>query len=60
MFPSDDPLLESYQKAKRIFDGNEVVMAVYVDEGLLAPMAGIERLADVRRALAAVPASVTP
>ncbi|MEE8451856.1 MAG: hypothetical protein V3R99_08075 [Thermoguttaceae bacterium] len=37
MFAPDDPLLEPYAKLKRTFGGNEIVLAVYVDEDLLHP-----------------------
>ena len=50
MFASDDPLLGPYLKLKRTFGGNEIVLAVYADDGLLAPDAdGIRRLAEVRQ-----------
>ncbi len=56
MFAPDDPLLEPYKKLKRIFGGNEVVGAVYVDEHLLARDGdGIQRLSALRKELEAVP-----
>ena len=56
MFAPGDPLLEPYLKLKRTFGGNEIVLAVYADEDLLAPDAGgIRRLAEVRRKLNDVP-----
>src|SRR6266568_1919707 len=48
MFASDDPLLPPYQRLKRDFGGNEIVMAVYQDEHLLDPDgSGIQRLRSV-------------
>src|SRR5262245_10283037 len=48
MFAPDDPLLPPYQRLKRDFGGNEVVMAVYHDEHLLDPDgSGILRLAEI-------------
>jgi len=56
MFARDDPLLVPYQKLKRTFGGNEIVLAVYRDEGLLAPdRSGLRRLAQVSQCLEAVP-----
>jgi len=56
MFAPEDPLLVPYKRLKRTFGGNEIVLAVYVDEGLLHPEGqGIGRLADVSRRLKAVP-----
>lgn len=55
MFAPDDPLLVPYEKLKRSFGGNEIVVAVYLDEELLHPDGrGIERLAQVRARLEAV------
>jgi uncharacterized protein len=48
MFAPNDPLLAPYQRLKRDFGGNEVVMAVYRDEQLLAPDgSGLARLAEI-------------
>src|SRR5687768_8158225 len=48
MFAADDPLLVPYQRLKSQFGGNEVVLAVYRDEQLLAADGrGIERLAKI-------------
>ncbi len=56
MFAADDPVLEPYRRLKRTFGGNEVVLAVYADDRLLAPDGrGMARLAEVSRALASVP-----
>ena len=56
MFAPDDPLLGPYARLKRAFGGNEIVLAVYVDEELLHPDGrGIERLAEVSRKLDSVP-----
>ena len=50
MFAADDPLLVPYQRLKSQFGGNEVVLAVYRDEQLLAADGrGIERLAEISR-----------
>ena len=56
MFARDDPLLEPYEKLKRTFGGNEVVVAVYRDENLFAPDgSGIRRVAELSRKLERVP-----
>jgi len=56
MFAADDPLLEPYRKLKRVFGGNEVVLAVFVDPQLLDPnKTGIRRLAGIRQRLEQVP-----
>ncbi len=56
LFAPDDPLLKPYGQLKRTFGGNEVVMAVYVDPGLMAAdLSGIRRLADVAKRCEAVP-----
>jgi len=56
MFAPDDPLLGPYARLKRAFGGNEIVLAVYVDEELLHPDGrGIERLAKVSQRLDSVP-----
>src|SRR5215471_12962165 len=48
MFAPNNPLLPPYQRLKRDFGGNEVVMAVYRDEHLLDPDGGgIRRLAEI-------------
>src|SRR3954470_11178825 len=50
MFAASDPLLPPYQRLKRDFGGNEIVLAVYQDEHLLnADGSGIERLAKISR-----------
>jgi predicted RND superfamily exporter protein len=55
MFAPDDPLLGPYEKLKRTFGGNEIVVAVYVDDELLHPDGrGLKRLADVSSRLKAV------
>ena len=55
MFPADSPLLASYQKLKRTFGGNEIVLAVYQDPDLFATNGvGIRRVADVARRLGQV------
>jgi len=56
MFAPEDPLLDPYRKLKRTFGGNEVVVAVYVDDRLFdRDGEGIERLSAVREKLEAVP-----
>jgi predicted RND superfamily exporter protein len=48
MFSPDDPLLPPYERLKREFGGNEIVLVVYEDAELLSPDgAGMVRLADV-------------
>lgn len=48
MFAPGDPLLPPYEKLKRTFGGNEIVLAVYADDELLhADGRGIRRLVDV-------------
>ena len=56
MFAPNDPLLAPYQRLKRTFGGNEIVMAVYRDPQLLNEgKAGIRRLQSVREKLEQVP-----
>lgn len=56
MFPSDSPDLASYQKLKRTFGGNEIVLAVYEDAELFAASGrGLKRLKQIRHRLAEVP-----
>lgn len=48
MFAADDPILVDYLRLKRTFGGNEVVLAVYQDEGLAAEDGvGLKRLARI-------------
>lgn len=48
MFAPDDPLIPPYQRLKRTFGGNEIVLAVYVDKDLLAADgSGIRRLEGI-------------
>ncbi len=55
MFAPDDPLLPPYQKLKDTFGGNEIVLVVYHDEGLLAEDgSGIRRLAAICEKLSQV------
>src|SRR6185369_8545964 len=55
MFAKDDPLLAPYQRLKREFGGNEIVMAVYGDDHLLDPDGrGIQRLSELSRRIKAV------
>jgi predicted RND superfamily exporter protein len=52
MFAPDDPLLPPYERLKSRFGGNEIVLAVYADDQLLAPDGrGLERLGQVSRKL---------
>jgi predicted RND superfamily exporter protein len=56
MFAQDDPLLAPYQRLKREFGGNEIVMAVYQDDLLLDPDGrGLKRLEDISRRIETVP-----
>jgi uncharacterized protein len=56
MFAPDDPLLPPYERLKAKFGGNEIVLAVYADEGLLAADgSGLVRLGEVSRRLRQVP-----
>jgi len=54
MFAPDDPLLPPYEKLKRTFGGNEIVMAVYEDPDLMTP-SGLEQLETVGNRLGEVP-----
>jgi predicted RND superfamily exporter protein len=48
MFAKDDPLLAPYEKLKRTFGGNEIVLAVYRDEELLHEDGrGLDRLEKI-------------
>ena len=52
MFAPSDPILAPYRRLKDQFGGNEVVLAVYQDDDLLAAEGrGIRRLANVRNRL---------
>ncbi|MFM7845174.1 MAG: efflux RND transporter permease subunit [Planctomycetota bacterium] len=52
MFAAGDPIVEPYRRLKRVFGGNELVLAVYDDPELLAADGqGIRRLAEIRRRL---------
>lgn len=56
MFAADDPLLVPYRHLKETFGGNEIVLAVYVDEQLLDKEgAGIRRLERISGKLKRVP-----
>lgn len=53
MFTSDSDLLASYHQLKRTFGGNEIVLAVYQDNGLFDQSgAGIRRLRSISQQLA--------
>ena len=53
MFAPGDALLEPYERLKRTFGGNEIVLALYEDEHLLEEQ-GLARLAARREELAQV------
>lgn len=56
MFAESDPLLPPYKRLARTFGGNEVILAVYHDENLLAPDgSGIRRLRDISKELRDTP-----
>lgn len=56
MFAPDDPLLTPYHRLKRLFGGNEIVLAAYADERLFDPSGdGMQRLAEFNREVAQVP-----
>ena len=56
MFAANDPIVEPYRRLKRVFGGNELVLAVYDDPELLAADGqGIRRLAEIRRRLEEIP-----
>lgn len=56
MFAADDPLLAPYRRLKGQFGGNEIVLAVYRDEELLADEGrGIRRLSEVSSRVKKVP-----
>ncbi len=55
MFPPGDPLVESYQRLKDRFGGNQIVLAVYRDPGLWDETgAGLSRLEQISQSLASV------
>lgn len=53
MFAADDPLLAPYALLKRTFGGNEIVVAAYVDPGLMTA-GGIARVDELTKSLKAV------
>ena len=56
MFPPGGELVNNYRQLKETFGGNEIVMAVYQDDDLLAiDGEGIRRLRRMHDRLAAVP-----
>lgn len=56
MFAESDPLLAPYRRLTRTFGGNEVILAVYHDENLLAADgSGIRRLRDLSKELRETP-----
>lgn len=56
MFAPDDPVLPLFHRVKRVFGGNEVILAVYDDPDLFADdESGMERLLAVRTCLEALP-----
>jgi len=58
MFAPQDPLLQPYAKLKRVFGGNELVLAAYLDDAFRTA-AGRHRLADLSTRLADVPGVVS-
>jgi predicted RND superfamily exporter protein len=55
MFAKDNPLMPPFRKMERVFEGNEIVLAVYEDSGLFDPSGdGLARLKEIRDRLAAV------
>ncbi|MDE0734502.1 MAG: hypothetical protein OSB47_01685, partial [Pirellulaceae bacterium] len=56
MFSSNDPLLPPLRKLQRTFGGNEIVLLVYQDPGLMVPDGtGIDRVRRVSRQLRKIP-----
>ena len=56
MFGERDPLMQPYQRLKRTFGGNDVVLCVYDDPDLLNPdQSGIRRLESIGQRLEQVP-----
>ena len=56
MFAPDDPLLPPFEQVKKVFGGNEVIMAVYDDPDLFDEReVGIQRLIKIRERLEALP-----
>jgi len=53
MFAPDDPILVAYRNSKRIFGGEAIALAAYVDPELMT-YGGMERLTEVTERLAAV------
>jgi predicted RND superfamily exporter protein len=58
MFAPSDPLLGPYRMLKRVFGGDEIALAAYVDPHLFEP-AGLERLERLTDELRQVPGVVT-
>ncbi len=54
MFAPDDPILVAYRTSKRIFGGEAIALAAYVDPELLTPE-GMQRLTKVTQELEQVP-----
>jgi predicted RND superfamily exporter protein len=54
MFAQDDPILIPYLQLKRIYGGNEIALAAYVDPELLTDV-GMERLDHLTRQMEQVP-----
>lgn len=54
MFAADDPLLVPYRELKRIFGGNEIALAAYVDPQLLTAE-GLERVEQLTQQMREVP-----
>lgn len=56
MFAPNDPLLGPYRRVKRLFGGNEIVLAAYADESLFdSSGSGMQRLSRFHQDLSVVP-----
>ena len=56
MFPGNSRVLRDYRQLRRVFAGNEIVLAVYQDPELFASSkSGIRRLAAIRRRIQPIP-----
>ncbi len=53
MFAPDDPILVAYHDSKRIFSGESIALAAYVDPQLMTPE-GMQRLTEVTQRLEGV------
>jgi uncharacterized protein len=56
LFAKNDPLLAPYERLKRDFGGNEIILAVYQDDELLDPSGrGLARQREITRRIETVP-----